>query len=175
MGCAPSIHVSQSGVFYCRDEIREGSSPRPRASSPSEIVGHIRSSSDSGSHISTSSSSRNRGNNKKGQNSHRGSSIEAETQTYDPRSSMEHPKNERKEISLGPMKLYQAQMQIMLVFSKEDAQTDSFLHAAERGGYLCQICKTSEEAMEQYINIQPEVIFIDMRGNSVIDGETLCR
>ncbi|XP_078379663.1 high affinity cAMP-specific and IBMX-insensitive 3',5'-cyclic phosphodiesterase 8A-like isoform X6 [Oculina patagonica] len=174
MGCAPSIHVSQSGVFYCRDEIREGSSPRPRASSPSEIVGHIRTSSDSGSHISTSSSSRNRGSNKKAQNSHRGSSIEAETQTYDPRS-MENPKNERKEILLGPMKLYQAQMQIMLVFSKEDAQTDSFLHAAERGGYLCQICKTSEEAMEQYINVQPEVIFIDMRGNSVIDGETLCR
>lgn len=94
MGCAPSIHVSQSGVFYCRDEIREGSSPRPRASSPSEIVGHIRTSSDSGSHISTSSSSRNRGSNKKAQNSHRGSSIEAETQTYDPRS-MESPKVKR--------------------------------------------------------------------------------
>lgn len=45
----------------------------------------------------------------------------------------------------------------MLVFSKEDAQTDSFLHAAERGGYVCQICKTSEEAMEQYINVQPDV------------------
>ena len=85
MGCAPSIHVSQSGVFYCRDEIREGSSPRPRPSSPSEIVGHIHTSSDSGSHISTSSSSRNRGIIKKGQNSHRGSSIEAETQTYDTR------------------------------------------------------------------------------------------
>ena len=84
MGCAPSIHVSQSGVFYCRDDIREGSSPRPRPSSPSEIVGHIRTSSDSGSHISSSSSSRNRGIIKKGQNSHRGSSIEAETQTYDP-------------------------------------------------------------------------------------------
>ena len=47
----------------------------------------------------------------------------------------------------------------MLVFSKEDAQTDSFLHAAERGGYVCQICKTSEEAMEQYINVQPDVSF----------------
>ena len=47
--------------------------------------------------------------------------------------------------------------QIMLVFSKEDAQTDSFVHAAERGGYVCQICKTSEEAMEQYINVQPDV------------------
>ena len=45
----------------------------------------------------------------------------------------------------------------MLVFSKEDAQTDSFVHAAERGGYVCQICKTSEEAMEQYINVQPDV------------------
>ena len=91
MGCAPSIHVSQSGVFYCRDEIREGSSPRPRPSSPSEIVGHIRTSSDFGSHISSSSSSRNRGSNKKGSSSHRGSSIEAETQTHDP-GSMESPK-----------------------------------------------------------------------------------
>ena len=45
----------------------------------------------------------------------------------------------------------------MLVFPKEDAQTDSFLHAAERGGYVCQICKTSEEAMEQYIHVQPDV------------------
>lgn len=88
---------------------------------------------------------------------------------------MDTSKNERKEVLLGPMKLYQAPMQIMLVFSKEDAQTDSFLHAAERGGYVCQICKTSEEAMEQYINVQPDVIFIDMRGNSVIDGERLCR
>ncbi|XP_044179866.1 high affinity cAMP-specific and IBMX-insensitive 3',5'-cyclic phosphodiesterase 8A-like isoform X2 [Acropora millepora] len=174
MGCAPSIHVSQSGVFYCRDEIREGSSPRPRPSSPSEIVGHIRTSSDSGSHISSSSSSRNRGIIKKGQNSHRGSSIEAETQTYETRT-MDTSKGERKEVLLGPMKLYQSPMQIMLVFSKEDAQTDSFLHAAERGGYVCQICKTSEEAMEQYINVQPDVVFIDMRGNSVIDGERLCR
>lgn len=83
MGCAPSIHVSQSGVFYCREgDIREGSSPRPRESSASEIVGHIRSSSDSGSHLSSTSSSRVRaGNIKKGYSSQRGSSIDVETQT----------------------------------------------------------------------------------------------
>ena len=105
MGCAPSIHVSQSGVFYCRDEIREGSSPRPRPSSPSEIVGHIRTSSDSGSHISSSSSSRNRGIIKKGQNSHRGSSIEAETQTYETRT-MDTSKVEADDIFLFEYQLY---------------------------------------------------------------------
>lgn len=82
MGCAPSIHVSQSGIVI-REEIRESSSPRPIVSSPSEIVGHIRSSSDSGSHISTSSSSRYRGSYKRSYYSARGSSIEAETQTQD--------------------------------------------------------------------------------------------
>ena len=82
MGCAPSIHVSQSGIVI-REEIRESSSPRPIVSSPSEIVGHIRSSSDSGSHISTSSSSRYRGSYKRSYYSTRGSSIEAETQTQD--------------------------------------------------------------------------------------------
>lgn len=92
MGCAPSIHVSQSGVFYCREgEIREGSSPRPRASSASEIVGHIRSSSDSGSHLSSTSSSRNRaGNFKKGHSSQRGSSVEGEPSLY--QKNMDRPK-----------------------------------------------------------------------------------
>ncbi|XP_032227303.1 high affinity cAMP-specific and IBMX-insensitive 3',5'-cyclic phosphodiesterase 8A isoform X2 [Nematostella vectensis] len=174
MGCAPSIHVSQSGIVI-REEIREGSSPRPRASSPSEIgVGHLRSSSDSGSHISTSSSSRYRGSYKRSHYSARGSSIEAETQTQD-QGIMDAFKTEKKGLSLGPMKLFQPTMQIMLVFAKEDAQTESFLQAAERGGYNCSVCKTSEAAMELFLNNQPEVIFIDMRDTTPIDGEKLCR
>ena len=97
MGCAPSIHVSQSGIVICpgqEDITGEGSSPRPRASSPSEIVGRIqRSSSDSGSRNSTSSSSRFRVNSyKKPQYSGRASSIEAETQTHDLGSMDDKPK-----------------------------------------------------------------------------------
>ena len=42
MGCAPSIHVSQSGIVYCREEIREPSSGA-RASSLSEVINHIHS------------------------------------------------------------------------------------------------------------------------------------
>lgn len=42
MGCAPSIHVSQSGIVYCREDIRESSSGA-RASSVSEVVSHIHS------------------------------------------------------------------------------------------------------------------------------------
>ena len=41
MGCAPSIHVSQSGIVYCREEIREPSSVR--ASSLSEVINHYHS------------------------------------------------------------------------------------------------------------------------------------
>ncbi|XP_031572577.1 high affinity cAMP-specific and IBMX-insensitive 3',5'-cyclic phosphodiesterase 8A-like isoform X2 [Actinia tenebrosa] len=174
MGCAPSIHVSQSGIVI-REEIRESSSPRPIVSSPSEIVGHIRSSSDSGSHISTSSSSRYRGSYKRSYYSARGSSIEAETQTQD-LSMTENIKSEKRPgIMLGPMKLYQPIVQIMLVFAKEDAQTESFVQAAERGGYKYSICKTFEAAMDQFLSNQPEVIFIDMRDSSTIDGEKLCK
>ncbi len=42
MGCAPSIHVSQSGIVYCREEVREPSSGA-RASSLSEVINHIHS------------------------------------------------------------------------------------------------------------------------------------
>ena len=50
-------------------------------------------------------------------------------------------------------------LQIMLVFAKEDAQSESFLLAAERGRFKCQLCKTSEAAMELYLNNQPEVMY----------------
>lgn len=84
MGCAPSIHFSQQGIVF-RDSSSPSAPARPIVSSPSEIVGHIRTSSDSGSHISSSSSSRYRGTAryKRGYYSTRGSSIEAETQTQD--------------------------------------------------------------------------------------------
>ena len=45
----------------------------------------------------------------------------------------------------------------MLVFAKEDAQTESFVQAAERGGYKYTICKTYEAAKEQFLSNQPEV------------------
>lgn len=42
MGCAPSIHVSQSGIVYCREEIRESSSgARASSSLTSEVINHI--------------------------------------------------------------------------------------------------------------------------------------
>lgn len=96
MGCAPSIHFSQQGIVF-RDS-SSPTAPRPIVSSPSEIVGHIRSSSDSGSHISTSSSSRYRGTGrvKRIYHSGRGSSIEAETQTQDLSNMSENPKVEKK-------------------------------------------------------------------------------
>ena len=44
------------------------------------------------------------------------------------------------------------------MFAKEDAQTESFIQAAERGGYHYGMCKSSEEAMELYLASQPEVL-----------------
>ncbi|XP_020904916.1 high affinity cAMP-specific and IBMX-insensitive 3',5'-cyclic phosphodiesterase 8A isoform X2 [Exaiptasia diaphana] len=176
MGCAPSIHFSQQGIVF-RDS-SSPTAPRPIVSSPSEIVGHIRSSSDSGSHISTSSSSRYRGTGKykRSYYSGRGSSIEAETQTQDLSNMSENLKSDKRPgIMLGPMKLFQPVMQVMLVFAKEDAQTESFVQASERASYKYSICKTSEAAMEVFLNNQPEVIFIDMRDSSTIDGEKLCK
>lgn len=48
----------------------------------------------------------------------------------------------------------------MLVFAKEDAQTESFVRASERGGYKYHMCKSSEEAIQLYLHSQPEVKYV---------------
>lgn len=91
MGCAPSIHVSQSGIVYCREEIRESSS-RARASSLSEVVSHIHSS-EPGTLTSTVRITRGRflGSDKR-------RSVETESQSFDLRT-MEETSQVRTSIS----------------------------------------------------------------------------
>ena len=77
MGCAPSIHVSQSGIVYCREEIREPSSGA-RASSLSEVINHIHS--ESGTTALTSTVRITRG---RFPSIDKRKSVETDTQSFD--------------------------------------------------------------------------------------------
>ena len=65
-------------------------------------------------------------------------------------------------------------LQVLLVFAKEDSQSDGFWWASDRAGYKCNLARTPEVALESYMDKQHDVVFIDTR-TKMLDAEALCR
>ena len=66
-------------------------------------------------------------------------------------------------------------LQVLLVFAKEDAQSDGFWWAADKGGYTCNIVRTAEAALESYLDRHHDLVIIDARSSKHFDAEALCR
>jgi hypothetical protein len=88
-------------------------------------------------------------------------SMEAETQTQEWRQGtagwVGKRRETKREVDFGPIKLAQPPMQILLVFAREDAQSDAFWWAAERGGYSCDIAVGAAAAMRCFLQKHHEV------------------
>ncbi|XP_037657581.1 high affinity cAMP-specific and IBMX-insensitive 3',5'-cyclic phosphodiesterase 8B isoform X1 [Choloepus didactylus] len=193
MGCAPSIHVSQSGVIYCRDS-DESNSPRQTTSvsqgpaaplhgllvqtdaadaiPPSRACGprtrRARAELGSGS---SGSSAAPAATTCRGRRRHCCSSAEAETQT----SYTSIKQVSSAEVRVGPMRLIQDPIQVLLIFAKEDNQSDGFWWACDRAGYRCNIARTPESALECFLDKHHEIIVIDHRQTRNFDAEVVCR
>uniref|UniRef100_A0A3Q1MHH6 Phosphodiesterase n=1 Tax=Bos taurus TaxID=9913 RepID=A0A3Q1MHH6_BOVIN len=197
MGCAPSIHVSQSGVIYCRDS-DESNSPRqttgvsqgpagplhglfvqtdaadaipqsrasgsPGAARARRARGELGSGSSAGSAGPAATTCR-------GRRRHCCSSAEAETQT----SYTSVKQVSSAEVRIGPMRLTQDPIQVLLIFAKEDSQSDGFWWACDRAGYSCNIARTPESALECFLDKHHEIIVIDHRQTQNFDAEAVCR
>ncbi|XP_020940124.1 high affinity cAMP-specific and IBMX-insensitive 3',5'-cyclic phosphodiesterase 8B isoform X1 [Sus scrofa] len=197
MGCAPSIHVSQSGVIYCRDS-EESNSPRqttsvsqgpaaplhglfvqtdaadaippscasgpPGAARVRRARGELGSGSSGGSAAPAVTTCR-------GRRRHCCSSAEAETQT----SYTSVKQVSSAEVRIGPMRLTQDPIQVLLIFAKEDRQSDGFWWACDRAGYRCNIARTPESALECFLDKHHEIIVIDHRQTRNFDAEAVCR
>uniref|UniRef100_A0A8C9BKV3 Phosphodiesterase n=1 Tax=Phocoena sinus TaxID=42100 RepID=A0A8C9BKV3_PHOSS len=197
MGCAPSIHVSQSGVIYCRDS-EESNSPRqttsvsqgpaaplhglfvqtdaadaippsraswpPGAARGRRARGELSSGSSAGSTAPAATTCR-------GRSRHCCSSAEAETQT----SYTSVKQVSSAEVRIGPMRLTQDPIQVLLIFAKEDSQSDGFWWACDRAGYRCNIARTPESALECFLDKHHEIIVIDHRQTRNFDAEAVCR
>ncbi|KAM9254153.1 high affinity cAMP-specific and IBMX-insensitive 3',5'-cyclic phosphodiesterase 8B isoform 9-T9 [Dugong dugon] len=197
MGCAPSIHVSQSGVIYCRDS-DESNSPRQttsvsqgpaaplhglfvqtdaadaippsRAAGPPGAARVRRARAELGSGSSTGSAAP-AATTCRGRRRHCCSSAEAETQTS--YSSVKQVSS--AEVRIGPMRLTQDPIQVLLIFAKEDSQSDGFWWACDRAGYRCNISRTPESALECFLDKHHEIIVIDHRRTRNFDAEAVCR
>ncbi|KAM4037123.1 high affinity cAMP-specific and IBMX-insensitive 3',5'-cyclic phosphodiesterase 8A isoform 1-T1 [Anomaloglossus baeobatrachus] len=139
MGCAPSIHISDSRVVYhSGKESDDSNSPHQ-----TNTVLSPQSNSVPGLFIKSSN-----------------------TSTY---------KAAVTEVQFGPMRLHQDQLQVLLVFAKEDSQSNGFCCACEKAGFKSNIAKTPESALESFLDKHHEIIIIDHRHSRCFDAEALCR
>ncbi|XP_056428160.1 high affinity cAMP-specific and IBMX-insensitive 3',5'-cyclic phosphodiesterase 8A isoform X3 [Hyla sarda] len=79
------------------------------------------------------------------------------------------------EVQFGPMRLHQDQLQVLLVFAKEDSQSNGFCCACEKAGFKSNIAKTPESVLESFLDKHHEIIIIDHRQSRCFDAEALCR
>ncbi|XP_078142866.1 high affinity cAMP-specific and IBMX-insensitive 3',5'-cyclic phosphodiesterase 8B isoform X5 [Centroberyx gerrardi] len=178
MGCAPSIHVSQSGVIYCRDS-DESNSPHQTTTISQGTAATLH-----GLFIKTDAAetipsvityqsrhSRNNSHRDRKENSGGHIRIEAETQT----SHTSVKQVSATEECIGPMRLTQEPIQVLLVFAKEDSQSDAFWWACDRAGFRCNIARTPESAVECFLDKHHEIVVIDGRHSRYFEPEAVCR
>ncbi|XP_032941702.1 high affinity cAMP-specific and IBMX-insensitive 3',5'-cyclic phosphodiesterase 8B isoform X3 [Catharus ustulatus] len=187
MGCAPSIHVSHSGVIYCRDSEESNSPHQTTTISQGTTTLHgLFVKTDAADSIPSvlayqsrqpppSAGPRRKERRESGGASARSRtphccSVEAETQT-----SSSSAKASTAEVQVGPMRLTQYPIQVLLIFAKEDNQSNGFWWACDRAGYRCNVAWTLESALECFLDKHQEIIVIDHRNSKYFDAEDICR
>ncbi|KAK1785262.1 hypothetical protein P4O66_018657 [Electrophorus voltai] len=85
------------------------------------------------------------------------------------------PESSFSEVQFGPMKLYEDQLQVLLVFAREDSQSSGFCWACERANFSCSLARTPDAALESFLEKHHDLIIIDHRHSRYFDAEALCR
>uniref|UniRef100_A0A8C2X7A5 Phosphodiesterase n=1 Tax=Cyclopterus lumpus TaxID=8103 RepID=A0A8C2X7A5_CYCLU len=79
------------------------------------------------------------------------------------------------EVQFGPMKLFKEPLQVLLVFAKEDSQSNGFCWACEKANFRCSMARTPESALECFLEKHHDLVIIDHRHSRHFDAEALCR
>uniref|UniRef100_A0A3P8UHU8 Phosphodiesterase n=1 Tax=Amphiprion percula TaxID=161767 RepID=A0A3P8UHU8_AMPPE len=79
------------------------------------------------------------------------------------------------EVQFGPMKLLKDPLQVLLVFAKEDSQSNGFCWACEKANFRCSMARTPESALECFLEKHHDLVIIDHRHSRHFDAEALCR
>uniref|UniRef100_A0A673BUJ4 Phosphodiesterase n=1 Tax=Sphaeramia orbicularis TaxID=375764 RepID=A0A673BUJ4_9TELE len=87
----------------------------------------------------------------------------------------QHCKTTLTEVQFGPMKLFKDPLQVLLVFAKEDSQSNGFCWACEKANFRCSVARTPESALECFMDKQHDLVIIDHRHSRHFDAEALCR
>lgn len=82
---------------------------------------------------------------------------------------------EKREIEFGPVTLYQEVSKVLLVFPVEDGQSEAFLWACRKGGYMCNVANSGDQALDLLSKRNHQMVVIDMRLPNAKEGEQICR
>uniref|UniRef100_A0A671YB07 Phosphodiesterase n=1 Tax=Sparus aurata TaxID=8175 RepID=A0A671YB07_SPAAU len=66
-------------------------------------------------------------------------------------------------------------LQVLLVFAKEDSQSNGFCWACEKATFRCSMARTPESALECFLEKHHDLVIIDHRHSRHFDAEALCR
>uniref|UniRef100_A0A8C6UKN6 Phosphodiesterase n=1 Tax=Neogobius melanostomus TaxID=47308 RepID=A0A8C6UKN6_9GOBI len=64
---------------------------------------------------------------------------------------------------------------VLLVFAKEDSQSNGFCWACEKAGFRFSLARTAESALECFVEKHHDLVIIDHRHSRHFDAEALCR
>ncbi|KAM4826268.1 high affinity cAMP-specific and IBMX-insensitive 3',5'-cyclic phosphodiesterase 8A isoform 2-T2 [Thomomys bottae] len=79
------------------------------------------------------------------------------------------------DVQFGPMRIHQDQLQVLLVFTKEDSQCNGFRKACEKAGFKCMIAKEPRAALDCFLDKLHDIVIIDHRIPRQMNAEALCR
>ncbi|KAF7486304.1 high affinity cAMP-specific and IBMX-insensitive 3' 5'-cyclic phosphodiesterase 8A [Marmota monax] len=79
------------------------------------------------------------------------------------------------DVQFGPMRFHQDQLQVLLVFTKEDNQCKGFCRACEKAGFKCTVTKEAQTVLDCFLDKHHDIIIIDHRNPRQLDAEALCR
>ncbi|XP_045417564.1 high affinity cAMP-specific and IBMX-insensitive 3',5'-cyclic phosphodiesterase 8A isoform X2 [Lemur catta] len=79
------------------------------------------------------------------------------------------------EVQFGPMRFHQDQLQVLLVFAKEDNQCNGFCRACEKAGFKCTVTREAQAVLACFLDKHHDIIIIDHRNPRQLDAEALCR
>ncbi|XP_058150716.1 high affinity cAMP-specific and IBMX-insensitive 3',5'-cyclic phosphodiesterase 8A isoform X1 [Dasypus novemcinctus] len=79
------------------------------------------------------------------------------------------------DVQFGPMRFHQDQLQVLLVFTKEDSQCSGFCRACEKAGFKYTVTKEAQTVLACFLDTHHDIIIIDHRNPRQLDGEALCR
>ncbi|XP_076792927.1 high affinity cAMP-specific and IBMX-insensitive 3',5'-cyclic phosphodiesterase 8A isoform X2 [Arvicanthis niloticus] len=79
------------------------------------------------------------------------------------------------DVQFGPMRFHQDQLQVLLVFTKEDNQCNGFYRACEKAGFKCTVTKEVHAVLACFQDKLHDIIIIDHRNPRQMDAEALCR
>uniref|UniRef100_A0A667X1C1 Phosphodiesterase n=1 Tax=Myripristis murdjan TaxID=586833 RepID=A0A667X1C1_9TELE len=65
-------------------------------------------------------------------------------------------------------------LQVLLVFAKEDSQSNGFCWACEKANFRCCMARTPESALECFSEKHHDLVIIDHRHSRHFDAEALC-